>query len=319
MAKTGKIVKLGLDKFKEIWPNERSFSKWTAKNIELLNDLLNTQIEIDEIKGREVPAQNFFIDLMGTDNLSQVPVIIENQFGRSDHDHLGKLITYSSDKEAGIVIWIANEIQYAHRKAINWLNQITSEDMIFYGVELELLQIDDSNPAPNFRIVAEPPPSKSKPPIDKSPRNIKYHAFFDKLRKKLLEKEPNFTHAKPPYQNWWNFGIGRTGFALGSNFTIDNKFRIEVYIDNGNKEFNKKAFEALKENSIDIGKEIGIGSDELVWDPLTEKRASRIYLATEGSIEDNEEKLDELIDWSCPLLIKFKEVFSPLVKNIQFD
>ncbi|MBN1572940.1 MAG: DUF4268 domain-containing protein [Deltaproteobacteria bacterium] len=313
MTEIGEIKKLGSKKIKEIWPNERDLSNWIAKHIELLNDLLNTQIEIE---GIEVPAQNFFIDLMGTDKISQVPVIIENQFGKSDHDHLGKLITYSSVKEAGIAILISNEIQYAHRKAINWQNQITPDDMTFYGVELELLQIDDSKPAPYFRIVAEPPPRKSKPPIDKSPKNIRYQAFFDKLRKKLLEKNPNFTRAKALYQSWWSLGIGRAGFILGVNFTIDDRFRVEIYIDTGNKEFNEKAFEALKENRVYIEKEIG---NKLEWDRLTEKRACRIYLPTKGSIDDSEEELDKLINWGCPLLIKFKEVFGPLVKNVQLD
>ena len=110
----GKLNKLGIKEIKKIWPNEeKELSPWIVNNIDALNDVLNLQIEIE---GKEEYVYNFRLDLTGTDNASQMPVIIENQFGSSDHDHLGKLITYSAAKEAGIMIWIANEIQAAHSK-----------------------------------------------------------------------------------------------------------------------------------------------------------------------------------------------------------
>lgn len=315
MSNLGKLIKLGIQEIRKIWPNEeKQLSPWIADNIDSLNDTLNLQIEIE---GKEEKVDNFRLDLVGTDNTSQMPVIIENQFGSSDHDHLGKLITYSAAKEAGIMIWIANEIQTAHKTAIEWLNKISPQEMTFYGIELEVFQIDDSLPAPNFRIVAGPPPSKRRPPPDEvSPRNRRYREFFDRLRASILNREPNFTRAKALPQSWWGLGIGRSGFSVTSAFTIDNKFRVEIYIDTGKKENNDHAFVELKENSVSIHEKVG---KELVWDSLADSRGCRIYIARDGTIEDDEQKLGEIIEWATPLVIKFREVFNPLVRNIQID
>jgi len=316
MPSIGKLKKLGLREIKKIWPHEeKDLSPWIAENIDALNEVLNLQIEIES---KEEYIHNFRLDLVGTDNFSQMPVIIENQFGGSNHDHLGKLITYSAAKEAGIIIWIANEIQIAHINAVEWLNEISPQEMMFYGVELEVFQIDNSLPAPNFRIVAGPPPSKRKAIVsgEISPRNKRYQVFFDKLRSKILKIQPNFTRAKAMPQSWWSLGIGRSGFSVASCFTIDNKFRVEIYIDMGKKEYNEMAFAELKENRVVIEENI---SEELIWDPLPDSRACRIYLATDGTIDDNEQKLTEIVDRAAPLIIKFREIFGPLVKNVQIE
>jgi len=315
MANIGKLKKLGIQEIRKIWPHEeKELSPWIADNIDALNDTLKLQIEIE---GKEEQVHNFRLDLIGTDNASQMPVIIENQFGASDHDHLGKLITYSAVKEAGIMIWIANEIQTAHKAAIEWLNKISPQEMTFYGIELEVFQIDDSLPAPNFRIVAGPPPSKRSPvPDEISPRNKRYQEFFDKLRARILNSEPNFTRAKALPQSWWGLGIGRSGFSVASDFTIDNKFRVEIYIDTGKRENNDFAFAELKENSVSIHEKV---EKELIWDSLPDSRACRIYIARDGTIDDDEQKLSEIIEWASPLIIKFRKVFSPLVRNIQIN
>lgn len=315
MSNFGSILKLGIQEIREIWPNEeKELSPWIADNIDSLNDVLNLQIEIE---GREEHVHNFRLDLIGTDNTSQMPVVIENQFGPSDHGHLGKLITYSAAKEAGIMIWIANKIQFAHRDALEWLNKISPQEMTFYGIELEVLRIDDSLPAPNFRVVAGPPPSKTKPQSNEiSPRYRQYQEFFEKLRETVLQKAPNITRAKAFPQSYWSFTAGRSGFLVAAAFTIDAKFRIEIYIDTGNKDNNDYAFSELKENSFLIHETIG---RELIWDPLPDNRACRIYLAREGTIDDNQQKLTEIIKWATPLIIEFREIFGPLVKNIQID
>lgn len=315
MANLGNLIKLGIQEIRKIWPHEeKQLSPWIAENIDALNDTLKLQIEIE---GKEEQVHNFRLDLIGTDNASQMPVIIENQFGVSDHDHLGKLITYSAAKEAGIMIWIANDIQTAHRTAIEWLNKISPQEMTFYGIELEVFKIDESLPAPLFRIVAGPPPSKRNPEVDQmSPRNKRYQEFFDKLRATILSKSPNFTRAKALTQSWWSLGIGRSGFSVTTAFTIDSKFRVEIYIDTGKKENNDLAFSKLKENSVAIHEKVG---KELIWDPLPDSRACRIYFAIDGTIDDDEQKLSELIKWAAPLVIRFREVFSPLVRNIQIE
>lgn len=312
MVTTGKLKKLGLKEMKKIWPHEeKDLSPWVVENINDLNEVLSLEIEIE---GMEEPVHNFRADLIGTDNRSQRPVIIENQFGQSNHDHLGKLITYSAAKEAGIIIWIANEFQLPHSNALEWLNKISPKEMVFYGVELEVFKIDESRPAPHFRIIAGPP--FSPPPGEISPRNKRYRDFFERLRKRILEIHPNFTRAKALPQSWWGLGIGRSGFSVTSAFTIENKFRVEIYIDTGTKESNDMAYNELIEKKIIIEEKIG---KDLIWDQLPDRRACRIYLAIDGTVDDDDQKLTDIIEWGAPLVIKFKDVFGPLIRNIQLS
>lgn len=315
MPSLGTLKHLDVGEIRKIWAREREdLSPWIAENIEHLNEELELRMEIET---SEEYIHGFRLDLAGTDALSKVPVIIEIQFGTSDHDHLGKLITYSAAKEAGIVVWIANDIHLAHRQAIHWLNEITPHDMVFYGVELKLLQIDDSLPAPSFRIVAEPPPPKRPPPPGEvSPRNQKYLDFFERLRANLLSLQPGFTRAKAQPQSWWSFSGGRTGFSLMGWFTVDEKFRVTMYIDTGSKEQNDAAFEQLREHRAAI--EQGIGK-ELVWDPLPDKRAAIAYVAVDATIDDDEQRLREVIDWAAPTIVDFRQVFGRFLKNIELD
>lgn len=312
----GDLQWLGEKGTREIWNDERNFSRWLSENISYLDDVLGIRIQIEELEGY---VDNFKLDLSGIDGVSQRPVIIENQYGQSNHDHLGKLITYSAGRDAGIVVWIANQIQPAHRKAIEWLNKISPQEMSFYGVELEVLKIDQSRPSPYFKIVAGPPSAKRRqatPDDQVSPRNRRYQQFFDTLRGRLLELQPNFTRAKALPQSWWGLGIGRTGFSLSAAFASEGKFRIEIYIDTGVKEQNELALSKLEEDRFRIEEKIG---DQMHWDYLRESRACRLYASTEGSIDDNEDKFRELIEWGAPLMIKFREVFSPLIRGIDLS
>lgn len=310
----GKIKKLGEAEIRRLWPNEaRDFSPWLANNISILNDILNIRIEIEEIEGA---VDDFRLDLSGIDGVSQRPVVIECQYGKSDHDHLGKVITYSASREAGIMIWIANKIQTAHKQAIEWLNKISPQDMAFYAIELEVIKIDDSKPAPDFKIVAGPPPAKRREIVsmeEVTPRNRQYQQFFDRLKTRINELEPNFTRAKGLPQSWWGVGLGKTGFSMVASFTIAGTFRIEVYIDAGSKEENENALLQLKEHRLSIEEHIGC---ELEWDILSDNRMSRISTSISGSIDEDEKKLQELIDWGTSMIIQFRKVFTPLIRNI---
>lgn len=311
----GKIRKLRQEETRQLWPREeQNLSPWLVENVDVLNEVLHRQIELDS---REESVENFRLDLAGTDMLTQRPVIVENQFGRSDHDHLGKLITYAAGKEAGVMIWIANEIQGAHRAAIEWLNKISPPEMSFNAIELEVLQIDQSLPAPYLRVVAGPILTGHGDigPGAISARNKRYQDFFEQLRGNVLALRPNITRAKAVPWSYWSFGAGRSGFFISAAFTIDSRFRVELYLDTGVKESNDLAFGELKQKQAHIEEEVGTA---LVWDALPDSRACRIYTAVDGNIDDTEEHLVELKEWAAPLLVRFRDTFSPLTRNIQF-
>ncbi len=135
------------------WPHEaHKFTPWLAENVEFLGDALGLSLEL---KAREHQVGRYSLDLLLADATERV-VIVENQFGQTDHDHLGKLLTYCAGTEADVVIWIAERLNEEHLAALEWLNENTRSGIGFFGVELELLRIADSPLAPNFRVLVQP-------------------------------------------------------------------------------------------------------------------------------------------------------------------
>jgi len=135
------------------WPHEaHEFTPWLAENVGLLGDALGLSLEL---KAREHKVGRYSLDLLLSDSAERT-VIVENQFGQTDHDHLGKLLTYCAGTEADVVIWIAERLNEEHVAVLDWLNENTRAGVGFFGVELELLRIDSSPMAPNFRVLVQP-------------------------------------------------------------------------------------------------------------------------------------------------------------------
>src|SRR5512137_367401 len=126
---------------REIWPNEATdFTPWLVENIDRLGQALGMEIEVQE---READVGDFSLDIMAKDLGTGRTVVIENQLTETDHDHLGKLLTYAGGFDAGVLVWIAKELRDEHRRALEWLNE---HDVHSFGVVIEVLRIDDSKP-----------------------------------------------------------------------------------------------------------------------------------------------------------------------------
>jgi len=135
------------------WPHEaHEFTPWLADNVGLLGEALGLSLELT---AREHKVGRYLLDLLLSDSAERT-VIVENQFGQTDHDHLGKLLTYCAGTEADVVIWIAERLNEEHVAVLEWLNDNTRAGVGFFGVELELLRIDTSPLAPNFRVLVQP-------------------------------------------------------------------------------------------------------------------------------------------------------------------
>ena len=202
-----------------------------------------------------------------------------------------------------------------HRSTLEWLNGRTDSNTQFFGVTVEIFRIDDSKPAYRFRTVISPNDwEKAKRPSSSSsvsPRAEAYREYFQDLIDELREKH-HFTGARLGQpQSWYSFGSGISGITYGACFAQGEKARVEVYIDQGNAEANKRLFDFLAASSQEIEKTLG---KSLEWERLDDRRASRIALYRAGSIENDEDTLNELRAWMIEWLLKLKKVFSPKLR-----
>jgi hypothetical protein len=311
MVRFGTLKRLDL---RTLWPNEaHDFSPWLASNIDKLGEALGMELELAQ---REASVGDFSLDLLATDLGTGRPVIIENQLSATDHDHLGKLLTYAAGFDASAIIWIAESIREEHRQALEWLNQRTDSESQFFGIVIEALRIDDSQPAFNFRPVVYPNEwlkTQRRPrPRDVSTRAEAYRAYFQQLIDDLREKH-RFTGArKGQPQSWYSFASGFSGITYGSSFAQGNRVRVEVYIDRGDLAKNKNLFDRLADDKQHIEQEYG---ELFEWERLDDRRASRIAVYRPGSIEDDREARQEILGWAIDHLLKIKKVFAGRLKE----
>lgn len=299
----GMLNKVGL---REIWPHEASdFTPWLAENIDELGKALGMDLELIE---QEASVGDFSLDILAKDLGTSRSVIVENQLTQTDHDHLGKLITYAAGFDASIVIWVSDSIREEHRQAMDWLNQRTDSETSFFGVVVEVIKIDDSKPAFNFKLVASPNEwqknkKRQTQRTSVSTKGEKYQNYFQNLIDDLRDIH-RFTSAKAGQpQNWYSFSSGVSGMTYGANFSQGGKARAELYIDLGDHEKNKYVFDQLFNMKGEIEDSLG---QEISWERLDNKRASRLALYIDGSIEESDSELEKVKNWHIEQLLKLK-------------
>ena len=313
------VEKLGrlhrVDDLKAVWTHEANeFTPWLQNNIDVLSEALGLDIQLIQ---REVSVGRFIVDLLGEEAGSTRPVVIENQLDPSDHSHLGQLLTYSAGKNGGVIIWIAKKIKPEHRQALDWLNDATQGNIDFYGVEIQLLKIGDSDMAPNFDVVVSP---KSVSPEDSttvipSDRGRRYHEFFSDLLQRIKAKPGKvIQRSKVGYSSWLLTPSGRGGFRFGLAF-YQGQFVIQLYIDQGNKEANKRAYDELRQSREQIEEELGVTLD---WQRLDDKGACRIcwHWDQPVTIMDSTDKLSQLKEWAVPNYFTFRQAMSQPLDNL---
>ncbi|HHB81248.1 MAG TPA: DUF4268 domain-containing protein, partial [Aliiroseovarius sp.] len=153
MTALGRLQKVDL---RDTWRTEdRDFTPWLAEeqNLTLLGDTLGIDLELEAVEQNVGP---FRADILCKDTLSDRWVLVENQLERTDHTHLGQLMTYAAGLDAVTIVWIAARAADEHRAAMDWLNEITDSEVRFFLLEVELWKIGDSPAAPKFNVVAKP-------------------------------------------------------------------------------------------------------------------------------------------------------------------
>ena len=304
---------------RDIWPNEAAdFTPWLGEHMSELGEALGLELEMES---QEAPVGGYSLDILARDLGRDRPVIIENQLEGTNHDHLGKLLTYASGYDSNVVIWIAREFRDEHRQALDWLNQRTDENTEFFGVVVELWKIDDSRPAVNFNLVSTPNEWRKENVSARRVRNAgtserseKYRIFFQALIDSLREDHSFTGVRKAQPQNWYSFSAGHAQrIRYGTSFGQGGRVRVDVYIDNGDKDWNEQLFDELEGQSDAIEAEL---QESLEWERLDNRRACRIAVVRPGTIDDDPERLEEIQEWITGRLLEFKRVFGPRLDEL---
>ena len=309
----GKLERVSL---RDVWKNEaKDFSSWLFKNIEILSEELNIKITAIE---KEKKTGSFSADIVAEGSMGET-VLIENQLEKTNHDHLGKLLTYVSNLDAKKAIWISKEPRSEHEKAIQWLNELSS-DIDFYLVKVEAYKIGNSDPAPKFTVIAGPTESGKAVGNEKkkiAERHKKRFRFWESLLEKSQKKTSLHSNISPSMESWISTGAGKSGLAF--NYVITFKHgQIELYIDRGkdSKDENKQIFDKFQFHRDEIEKEFG---DKLTWERLDDKRASRISKRFGNAGLNDEEKWDKLQNSMIDGMIRLEKAFRGYIQNIKIQ
>ena len=313
----GKLKKVPV---RSVWKHEaQDFTPWLAKNLNELGEALGLDLDVDQAE-EEAPVGTFSLDILVRDVDGGRPVIIENQLEKTDHDHLGKLLTYAAGYNAGVIVWITGEFTDEHRAALDWLNQETGENVDFFGVEVEAWQIGGSDVAPHFKVVAEPNAwskrgKQGTTQIAVSEIQERHREFFQRLVD-VMREEHQFTKLKKAgAKSWVSFPSGVGGVGIGAAFGHGGMARVELYL-NRDAEWNKSLFDSLTDLQTEVHQELG---DELKWERMDERKGCRVSVSHPGSSGDDDETLEDLRQWMASRLLAFRDVFGPRMRNIIQD
>ena len=305
------IGKLEEVDIRELWKHEQyDFSEWLAKkeNIENLNDILGlTLVDIS----KETYVGSYRCDLFARDEATGTKVIIENQLEISNHDHLGKIITYASGLDAKVVVWIVTKAREEHRSAIEWLNNNTNSNVNFFLIEIHAYKIGNSDKAPMFKVVEQPndfiknnKSSNNEESMNKSQsQRIEFWSQFNDV---VIERGKPFNTRKPTTDHWYNIAIGTSEAHI--DITLVNKdslIGVELYITN-----NKELFDKLYERKEDIENDLGFKLD---WRRLDNSKASRIVYRIKGLNFDDHSNYNELMNKTIDLAVLMRDTFKKYI------
>lgn len=307
-----KITRIAL---REAFPHEATdFTRWLEENLDVLNEVTDLNLSNAE---RERPAGDFSVDLVAEDD-NGGKVIIENQLERSNHDHLGKLITYLVATEARAAVWIVSDPRPEHASAVTWLNESSSAS--FYLVKLEAIKIGESLPAPLLTLIVGP--SAETKEVGKAKREFSERydirkSFWTQFLDYAKTKTKLHTGISPGRHSWIGTGAGKRG--LGFNYVIrEHETSVELYIDRGKdgEKENKFIFDTLHENKSEIEKVFG---GALEWERLDTKRASRIRKTIDKGGWKDEDKWVVVNDATVDAMIRLEKALRPYIPKLEIE
>lgn len=288
-----------------VWDNEAtSFTPWLLENEDILGELLGIELTLSQ---NEHKVGDFSLDLFGRNLTADTPLIVENQLAKTDHSHLGQLLTYAGGLQPGTVVWVATEFRDEHRAALDWLNEVTDENTHFFGVVVKAIRIGQSAPAPWLELVVKPNTwseltRRATHSVTNSETMHRYFQFWESFLNAQGHKHPVFEGKKPPSRHYITLKTGIGGVWVGLNVQ-----RKQIYADlyfYESAERNLERFEYLLAHKEEVERTFG---DSLSWQELEDSKATRIGYYGEGSLLD-EENWAVYQEWLADAALRFLRV-----------
>lgn len=305
------LSKLNKVQLRDVWGHEATdFSDWLSKqeNLNILSEEIGVDIKLIKT---EASVGKFSVDILAEEEASGRKIIIENQLENTDHDHLGKIITYASGYDAEIIIWIVKHVRDEHQKAIDWLNEHTDENINFFLLKIELWQIEGSNPAPKFEIIASP--NEWAKTIKTNTLNSKITdtklqqlEFWNKFKNYVREKDTRIRLQSPRPKHWYDVSMGNSDCHV--TLTINSRENLigcEIYISK-----NKELFKYLHKKKNEIEKTIG---EPIEW--VEANIASRLKIKKEVPLIFDKTDAEKYFAWLYEKTVLFQKVFSKYFKE----
>ena len=297
-------------KLRDAWPDEpQHFTPWLAapENLALLGETLNIELEPGST---EESVGDFSADIVCTEASSGATVLIENQLEQTNHVHIGQVLTYAAGLDAVTVVWIARSFREEHRAALDWLNQITDEHYRFFGIEIGLVKIGDSVPAPTFTVVAKPNDwsrgvrRQADNELAQSRIENLNEEFWAKLCSHVKENNVDVRVGEPWRGQWIGSQFGTTDAWLNAvRLRRPSSLRVEVHFRG---KFQSAYFAALHDQKNQIETELG-------FEPTWER--SRSYMTTPRDPMDVNDWPSQ-IEWFSEMLQKFDRAFRDRINAI---
>lgn len=305
------IGKLKEVDIRNLWKHEQyDFSEWLSQseNIKLLDDILG--LTLTDIT-KEAYVGSYRCDIFAKDESSGIKVIIENQLEASNHDHLGKIITYASGLDAEVIVWIVKQAKEEHRSAIEWLNNNTNSNINFFLIELHAYTIENSIPAPIFEVIEKPNEFIKNSKINGEQDNLNKSQserleFWNRFNEILIDRGKPFNVRKATTDHWYDVALGTSEAHVSINLVNkESVVCIDLYIND-----NKELFDSLYLKKDIIENDLGF---KLIWDRLDNGKASRIKYNIKGLNYDNHSNYDELMNKVIDTAVKMRDTFKKYI------
>ena len=306
--KLGELIKV--NDLRTVWSHEAyDFTNWLSEenNLQILSDEIG--LNGIELIDTEVKTGSFFVDILANETDTNDKIIIENQLELTDHDHLGKIITYASGHDAKTIIWIVKEAKEEHRQAIDWLNEHTDSDINIFLCKIELWKINDSPLAPNFQVICKPNNWTKSVKIESNitpSKKIELN-YWNKVNEYINNNNFNFSTPAPRPRPIHVLAIGNSAAQIRLTFNTKNEMSVRFHIND-----DKVLFDKLYENKNEIEKELGF---ELEWDRSDKYKSSQIRVFKDINYK-NEGKWTNYIKWQVDTADKLVKVFLDKINNL---